>query len=163
MVLQQHEPGKMERDDVLLAQGRLRWPVELAEALLSNPLPWGPPLYALGRYFDDPTQPDQSELFMELASSVDGAYNRHGGTGDPWNWASTLMARVKAGVSFTEYSTQDLLDIVFLLYRGERFNDGLIREEEPLLRTIVQEVVKRVHSMTPPTFISKKLDQAENR
>jgi len=102
-------------------------------------------------------------MFMALASSVDGAYNRHSGKDDPWSWASTSMAKVKAGVSFTEYSTQDLLDIVFLLYRGERFNDGLIREEDPLLRTIVQEVVKRVHSKTPPTFIAKKLDQTENR
>src|SRR5258708_26311866 len=163
MVFQQHEQGKMERDEVLLAQGRLRWPVELAETLLSNPLPWGPPVYALGRYLDDPTQPDQSEMFMTLASSVDGAYHRHGGAGDPWNWASTIMAKVKAEVSFTEYSTQDLLDIVFLHYRGERFNDGLIPAEEPLLRSMVQEVVKRVHSKTPPTFISKKLDQAENQ
>lgn len=147
-----------QSDKVYLAQICDRWPVAIAEQLLANPTPWGPPAYALGiGYIDDPRLPDQSREFMGLAHCVNGAYERHGGDmGTAWNWANPIMERVKAGSSCTAYSTQDLLDIVFLCARGERFSDGLIRSAEPVLREIVREVVRRVHSPHPPVFLTQK-------
>jgi hypothetical protein len=153
-----------ERDKVLLSKEVQRWPIELAEALLANPLPWGPPTYALGvGYVDDHELLDQSDAFFELANCVNGAYERHGDIGEAWKWAKSILPPEKAGKSSTACSTQDLLDIVFLYCRGERFSDGLIRENEPLLRSIVQEVVQRINSDTPPEFIIQALGNPETR
>jgi hypothetical protein len=151
---------KKQSEEVFLAKGVIGWPVELAEEILAKPLPWGPPTYGLGIYIDDPRLPDQSDRFCELAMSVNG-YDRHcdGGVA----WASPIEENIKAGGSCAEISTQDLLDIVFFYCRGERFCDGLIRSVEPLLRTIIQTVVQRVHSETPPTFIPQGLDQTDNQ
>jgi hypothetical protein len=145
-------------DEVHLAKKCKHWPLDLAEKLLASPLPWGPPAYALGiGYIDDPKQPDQSSDFLELARCVDRAYERHGrNMGEAWHWASQIIHSMKEGSSCTEYTTKDLLDIIFLYHRGERFNDGLIRSEEPRLREIMQEVVRRIHSSTPPVFLTKK-------
>lgn len=129
----------------------------LAEKLLSSSLPWGPPAYALGiGYIDDPKQPDQADDFLKLAYCIDGAYERHsGGMGEAWDWANPIINRVKEGGSCAEFTTQDLLDIVFLHARGERFSDGLIRAAEPILREMVREVVNRVRSSTPPVFLAQ--------
>ncbi|GAC1360338.1 MAG: hypothetical protein NVSMB38_44200 [Ktedonobacteraceae bacterium] len=144
-------------DEVQLARNCKQWPVDVAEKLLANPLPWGPPTYVLGKYIDDPNQPHQSDDFLELAHCVDGAYNRHGGDmGTAWNWANPIINSVQEGGSCTEYMTQDLLDIVFLCSRGERFSDGLIRSMEPILREMMREVVRRVHSSPSPVFLTQK-------
>ncbi|GHO72443.1 hypothetical protein KSD_02140 [Ktedonobacter sp. SOSP1-85] len=133
------------------------WPVELAEKLLASPLPWGPPTYAFGRYIDDPTQPDQNDDVHALAFCVNDAYERHGGDiSEAWKWANPLLQHLKAGGSCEQYATQDLLDLVFLNVRFERFSDGHIRSEEALLRDIVREVVQRVHSPYPPVFLVQK-------
>ena len=147
-----------KNDEVHLAKKCQHWPVDLAEKLLASPLPWGPPTYALGiGYIDNPEQPDQASDFFELARYVDGAYERHGeGIGEVWDWATPIIKNVKEGGSCEAYTTQDLLDIVFLHVRGERFSDGLIRSAEPMLREIVREVVRRVHSATPPVFLTQK-------
>ena len=146
-----------EQDAVYLANGSQAWPVELAEKLLSNPQPWGPPTYAFGvGYTDDPQQPDQSDDFFKLAYCVKGAYKRRGDMGEAWHWVNSVIESKKEGHSYAEYTTQDLLDIVFLHVRGERFSDGLIRSTEPVLREIIGEVVKRVHSSTPPVFLTQK-------
>jgi hypothetical protein len=106
------------------------------------------------RYIEDPKQLDQSDDFFALSSCVDGAYERHrGDMGEAWNWAQPIIDHVKAGGSCAEYATEDLLDIVFLYCRGERFSDGLIRSAESILREMVREVVQRVHSSTPPVFL----------
>jgi hypothetical protein len=152
-----------ERDKVLLSKEAQRWPIELAEALLTNPLQWGPPTYGQGGYVDDPKLPDQSDAFFELAYCVNGAYERHGDIDEAWKWANSILPPEKAGISSIACSTQDLLDIVFLYCRGERFCDGLIRENEPLLRSIVQEVVQRMNSDTPPEFIMQALGNPETR
>lgn len=151
---------RQQPDEVFLAKGVLRWPVELAEEILAKPLPWGPPTYGLGIYIDDPTLPDQSDTFYDLAVSVNG-YDRH--RDGRAAWAPPIEENIKAGGSCTHISTQDLLDIVFFYCRGERFCDGLIRSAEPLLRAIIQEVVQRVHSDTPPLFIPQGSNQADNR
>ncbi|HEX3641618.1 MAG TPA: hypothetical protein VHV10_10030 [Ktedonobacteraceae bacterium] len=152
---------RKQPDEVFLAKGVLCWPVELAEEILAKPLPWGPPIYGLGSgYVDDPTLPDQSGTFYDLAVSVNG-YDRHGDGGVAW--ASPIEENIKTGGSYAEISTQDLLDIVFFYCRGERFCDGLIRSVEPLLRIMIQEVVQRVRSETPPTFIPQGLDQTDNQ
>jgi hypothetical protein len=111
-------------------------------------------------YVDDPTLPDQSGAFYDLAVSVNG-YDRHRDGGVAW--ASPIQENIKEGGSYAEILTQDLLDIVFFYCRGERFCDGLIRSVEPLLRIMIQEVVQRVHSETPPTFIPQGLDQTDNQ
>ena len=152
---------RKQPDEVFLAKGVRRWPVELAEEILAKSHPWGPPTYGLGiGYVDDPTLPDQSDRFYELAMSVNG-YDRHRDGGVAW--ASPIKENIKAGGFCIENSTQDLLDLVFFYWRGERFCDGLIRSVEPLLRAIIQEVVQRVHSDTPPLFIPQGLDQADNQ
>ncbi len=145
-------------DEVCLAKKCEHWPLGLAEKLLANPLPWGPPEYALGiGYIDDPEQADQSSDFLELAQCVDGAYQRHAGDiGEAWKWANPIINSVKEGGSCAEYATQDLLDIVFLYSRGERFCDGLIRSAEPILREILREVTRRVHSSPSPVFLTQK-------
>ncbi|GER86268.1 hypothetical protein KDW_04300 [Dictyobacter vulcani] len=149
------------QDEVLLGKEVKRWPVELAEALLASPLSWGPPTYALGiGYVDDPQLEDQSDGFIQLAMCVDSAYDRHGEAGQ---WANPILRQVKAEAPYEELSTQDLLDVVFLSWRGERFCDGLIRQREPLLRAILQEVVRRIRSDAPPVFIVQKSDTTENR
>lgn len=147
-----------KNDEVHLARKCQHWPVHLAEKLLASLLPWGPPTYVLGiGYIDNPKQPDQASDFFELARYVDGAYERHGkDIGKAWNWATSIINNVEEGRSCEEYTTQDLLDIVFLHVRGERFSDGLIRSAEPMLREIVREVVGRVHSSTPPVFLTQK-------
>jgi hypothetical protein len=104
-------------------------------------------------YVDDAEEADQAGDFIALANCVDGAYERHGDIGDAWAWARPIMKHVEGGGSCTEYATQDLLDIVFLCCRGERFNDGLIRSAEAVLREMVGEVVRRVRSSTPPVFV----------
>ncbi len=146
---------KNHSDEVHLSKHCEHWPVELAEQLLASSFPWGPPAYTLGiGYTDDPQQPDQSNIFLMLAHCVDGAYERHGESmGEAWDWAHPLIERMKASGSYTEYPAQDLLDLVFLHARGERFSDGLIRSAESILREMVREVVQRVHSSTPPTFL----------
>ncbi|GHO89154.1 hypothetical protein [Dictyobacter formicarum] len=152
------------QDEVLLGKGVKRWPVERAEALLASPLPWGPPTYALGiGYVDDPKLGDQAQDFMGLAMCVDGAYNRHGNMGQAWKWANPILRQVETRTSYEGLSTQDLLDVVFLSCRGERFSDGLIRQRESLLRAIIQEVVRRICSDAPPVFIVQKSDTTENR
>jgi len=151
---------RKQPDEVFLAKGVLCWSVEIAEEILAKPLPWGPPTYGSGGYIEDPTLPDQSGVFYDLAVSVNG-YDRHRDGGVAW--ASPIEENIKTGGSCVETSTQDLLDIVFFYCRGERFCDGLIRSAEPLLRTMIQEVVQRVHSETPPMFIPQGLDQTDNQ
>lgn len=94
---------------------------------------------------------------------VDSAYNRHGDMGETGKWANPILSQVKARTSYEGLSTQDLLDVVFLTCRVDRFCDGIIRQREPLLRAIIQEVVRRIHSDSPPVFIEQKSDTAENR
>lgn len=145
-----------ENNEIRLSKKCERWPVELAEKLLTSSLPWGPPAYALGMgYIDDPKQPDQADDFLELAHCIDGAYERHGeGMEGAWDWANPIIHRVKESGSCAEFTTQDLLDIVFLHARGERFSDGLIRSAEPILREMVREVVCLARSSTPPVFLT---------
>lgn len=144
-------------DEVHLSKKCQRWPVDLAEKLLASALPWGPPAYALGiGYIDDPSQADQSSDFLALALCVDGAYQRHGGNmGEAWKWATPLIDSIKEGSPCAAYSTQELLDIIFLHARGERFFDGLIRSEEPVLREILREVVRRVHASPSLVFLTQ--------
>jgi len=127
-------------DEVFLTKGVLRWPIELAEEILAKLLTY--------------------EVIYELAMSVNG-YDRHHNDGAAW--ASPIVENIGMGGSCEKISTQDLLDIVFLYCRGERFCDGLIRSVEPQLRTMIEEVVQRVHSTTPPIFIPQELDQTDKQ
>jgi hypothetical protein len=60
---------------------------------------------------------------------------------------------VDAGAAYEEYATQELLDVLFVACRTDRFRSGTLKAEEPRLRLLLQEVVRRVHSVSPPTFV----------
>ena len=150
---------KEQADEVYLSTRRQveRWPIELAEKLIANPLPWGPPAYAFGKYADDPALPDQHHDFSALVSCVDDAYDRHGhDISKAWEWANPICRDLETNGTFAQYTTQDLLDILFLNARYERFCDGHIRSVETLLRNIVRAVVQRVRSPHPPVFLVPK-------
>ena len=130
------------------------WPVVLAESLLSDNATWGTytrDSYAAGFLSKVKREalPERERFkdFYKLATSVNG-YNRH-----DVEWASTQLDAIKAQEAVNSYTTQELLDLVFFVCRGERFSDGLISNSEPQLRAMIQEVVNRVHSDAPPTFI----------
>jgi hypothetical protein len=117
------------------------WPLELAEAFLSAPTP--------GRAMD---------IFSQLAYWVN-AYNRQ--EPDPANpigqpGAFVVASQIEQASSLTNFGTQALLDTLF--YFGRRdywtYGDGSsIKEALPKIHDIVQEVVRRVRSDQPPTFI----------
>ena len=147
-----------KNDEVYLSRRYKQWPIDRAEKLLASSLPWGPSTYALGiGSNNDQKQPDQSSDFLKLAEYVDGAYERNGNNmSAAWDWAKPIIQSVKSGGSRAKYPTQDLLDILFLHARGERFSDGLIRSAEPMLREMVKEIIRRVNSATPPVFLVQK-------
>lgn len=133
-----------------------RWPLELAEDLLADPATWGTDIRG---YFGSSllTQEEREKAAQQRyryndayrLAAVVNAYNRH-----PVDWGGTFFNGLKAeGSSLAHYSTQELLDAFFMVVRQERFNDGLVASLEPHLRQIVTEVVRRIHSTTPPVFI----------
>ena len=130
------------------------WPVALAESLLRDNATWG--TYTRDSYaasflpnVEREVLPEHKrfEDFYKLATSTNG-YNRH-----DVEWASTQLDAIKAQKAVEGYTTQELLDLVFIICRQDRFSDGLISRSELQLRAMIQEVVSRVHSDTPPTFI----------
>ncbi len=118
------------------------WPVVLARTLLNDSASW-----AQDRFKD----------FYYLATCVNG-YNRH-----PFGaeWGSNLFHAIKSDSMLQKYPTQELLDLLFHMCRADRFNEGLIDHEETLLRKILQEVVKRVESDSPPIFSRIKPNEEE--
>lgn len=158
-------------EDIILLDGAeehvKRWPLELAESLLADDASWGkddsdwleealrPKKSTKKKAAKSVREPDRFHDFYKLATSVNG-YNRH--ADDYPTWASALIQSVKAEESCEPHTTQELLDAVFIICRNERFVDGLIISNEPQLRFIIQEVVRRVRSNTPPTFITVRQD-----
>lgn len=67
--------------------------------------------------------------------------------------ARSLFWEVAPGATYERYSTQMLLDALFFACRADHFNYGAIKAAEPNLRAILQEVVRRVRSDHPPTFV----------
>jgi hypothetical protein len=128
----------MDKDEVILdGQNEIQqWPITLAQRLLDDTTSW-----AGGERFQD---------FYYLATCVTG-YNRH-----PFGskWGPNLLNNIKSEGIQEKHTTQELLDLMFHICRADRFNDGLIKTEEPQLRRIVQEVVQRIESSSPPTFIN---------
>ncbi|GHO66797.1 hypothetical protein KSC_056890 [Ktedonobacter sp. SOSP1-52] len=117
------------------------WPLELAEAFLDAP------------------SPDRAvHAFLQLASWVN-AYNRE--EPDPLNpidrpGAFKVARQIEQVSSLTRFCTQDLLDALFYFYRRDYWTSGdgsSIVEVLPKLREIVREVVRRVRSDQPPTFV----------
>ncbi len=119
------------------------WPLELAVSLLEDPAAWGlwwpghPENHLPNRYAD----------FTRLALQVT-AYTRH----PPASAWRNPLKDDDLSRTFASYSTQDLLDGLFFAARGDHFCYGFIRSQEPQLRLIVQEVVRRVLSEDPPHF-----------
>lgn len=140
------------------------WPITLAESLLSDDATWGTNTrdsYAASFLPNTERQAlperERFEDFYKLATSVNG-YNRH-----DVEWASTQLDAIKAQKAVNGYTTQELLDIVFIVCRGDRFSEGLISRSELQLRAMIQDVVRRVRSDTPPTFIVAKKVKKDRR
>ncbi len=141
------------------------WPVALAESLLRDNATWG--TYTRDSFAASflPNAERQAlpeherfEDFYKLAVSVNG-YNRH-----DVEWASTQLDAInKAQKAVNSYTTQELLDLVFIVCRQERFSDGLISRSELQLRAMIQEVVRRVRSDAPPTFIVSEKIKKDGR
>lgn len=98
----------------------LPWPLELAESLLADASAWGPAVAASG--------PDDSRYadVWRLAACVN-AYHRHP-SGSAWDHPLRDDALV---AHLHRYTTQQLLDALFLGVRGKHFSYGLIRRREP--------------------------------
>lgn len=120
------------------------WPLRAAEALLTDETPWG-----LG---PNERGPNQTVQFCRLAACVN-AHKR----GRTYTWAYSLLDRVDAGAAYEEYSTQELLDVLFVACRTDRFRSGTLKAEEPRLRLLLREIVRRVRSDSPPTFLVESL------
>jgi hypothetical protein len=127
-----------EADDLVILDGISlvsAWPVALAESLLADSTPWW------GSWPGDPTdQPNQGSDYAQLANCV-YAYCRY-----------PKRVHLLRDPDVSIYSTQQLLDALYLELRFEHFGYGQIRRYEPRLRQAVQEVVQRVHSAHPPHF-----------
>jgi hypothetical protein len=104
-----------------------------------------------------PAPPDQGQDFHTLAGHINGGYTRHphkdADANEAWKWAIETLCAIEASGSCVVYTTQELLDIPFLLVRLDRFSGGSILAAEPLLRLILTEVVRRVKSEQPPVFV----------
>jgi hypothetical protein len=161
-------------EDIVLLDGAKdhvkRWPLELAESLLADDASWGiddsdwleallPEKSTKKKTAKRVRERDRFHDFYKLVTSVNG-YNRH--ADDYPTWTSAFIQSVKAEESCERHTTQELLDAVFIICRNERFVDGLIVSNEPQLRFIIQEVVRRVRSNTPPTFITVRQDSNED-
>lgn len=116
------------------------WPVELAELLVTDQTPWG-----LG---PTETGPNLSTMFYRLAMRVN-ARNRHRGG---YEWAKSVLDRIEV-TPLTAYATQDLLDVVNIVCRTDHFRTGTLRTEEPRLRLLLKEIIRRTKSDEPPIFV----------
>ena len=120
-----------------------RWPLELAESLLKDPTPWG--RFWPGHPENDP---NRQHDYWTLANCVN-AYHRHP-LGSQWK---NPLHDPQLSEHCSTYSTQELLDAIFYIARADHFSYGAIRKHEAHLRQALQEVVRRVHSATPPIFL----------
>lgn len=119
------------------------WPLELAESLLKDPMPWG------GLWPGHPENgPNRQYDYSTLANCVN-AYHRHP-PGSQWKHP---LSDPQFSEHCSTYPTQELLDAIFIISRADRFVDGAIRKHESNMRQALQEVVRRVHSATPPIFL----------
>lgn len=83
-------------------------------------------------------QIDETPSTEELAYTVD-AYIRRGHTGTASVWLLEKLAHYSRETK-DEYSIQDLLDILFLLHRGDRFSPGLLDNNESIINEIVDQL-----------------------
>lgn len=114
------------------------WPVDLAEELLDDPSHW-----SVGY---EGSLPDQWRKFAEVASFVNG-FNR--GSVSP----KGAVERLRYPEALERYSTQELLDMLSVIWRMERHVGGGLIQIEPGLRELLRLVVTRIKSSTPPHFI----------
>ena len=133
----------MSGDEVVVLDGpsadQSRWPVEEAEAILADQTPLVRETAEGG-----PVQP----RFFPLAAWVN-PYRRTGA----FDRAIAILHELGTGASCTLYSTQELLDVLFLGFRADHWQSGLDQGDEHRVRLALQEVVRRVRSAYPPTFI----------
>ncbi|SRR5258708_1882217 len=129
------------------------WPLALAESLLNDPTPWGN--FWPGHPENGPTR---QRDYYRVANCVNG-YHRHP-LGS--HWKNPLIDE-QFSERCSTYTTQELLDGIFWLSRAEHFSYGVIRANEAHLRQALQEVVHRVHSATPPTFLLASDQLSEER
>ncbi len=84
---------------------------------------------------------DEEPDVTALGHAVDG-YARRGDPDAAWTWAQESLERVRSEGA-GGHTSQELLDTLFLLCRGERFCDGLLRSHEQEVTAIRSELNRR--------------------
>lgn len=88
----------------------------------------------------DVAEPD----LWALAQTVNG-YERSGPPGEgAQGFMQNFLARLRAGDQPALFTTQELLDLLFLFCRGERFSEGTIEGHAEESKVILDEVRRRV-------------------
>ena len=81
----------------------------------------------------------------ELAHTVNG-YLHAGSPGEgAREWLSERLHRLTSAETAASLTTQELLDMLFLICRWERFSDGFIKEQEHQINCILEELRLRVN------------------
>ncbi len=131
----------MNIQEMVLLDGGHReseWPIEIALQLIKDPIPWLP-LEESGQ--------SQLPLFGYVASFVNG-YKRYEESVAP------IMKVLGENGSFENFTTQQLLDTLFFVWRRYRhIGSTLTKESELQLRKMLFIVVSRISSENPPVFI----------
>ena len=98
---------------------------------------------------------DEEPDVTALVHTVDG-YARHGDPDAAWTWAQESLERVRSEGA-GGHTSQELLDTLFLLCRGERFCDGLLRSHEQEVTAIRSELsLRRRPEAEPLTLVPRR-------
>lgn len=119
---------------------------------------------ALAKLFDEDStadfpefQPGDTQRLIDLAHCVN-AYERHpleDDSGDAW-WPWPTKARMEAAEDLSEFTTQDIPDVMFCQCRADRHGDGNGIEESVFLR-LANEVRRRVLEAREPDRTQEQL------
>lgn len=93
----------------------------------------------------------------ELAHTVNG-YLRAGSPGEgAQEWLSERLHRLTSAETAASLTTQELLDMLFLICRWERFIDGVIKEHEHQINCILEELRLRVNKVKAEDLSQEEL------
>lgn len=112
------------------------WPIEAAKRLVTDEKPWS----------SEVGENDQSELFAYVASFVAGR-NRYK------DRVSTIIRLLLSDFPLDSLSTQQLLDMLNLIWRAQHHVGGSLDKIESRLRQLLNIVILRIESTNPPLFI----------
>src|SRR5262249_21941739 len=98
--------------------------------------------------------PDVVNRRIDLAHCVD-AYTRGSGEPDPWGWMERMQRRLQ-GEELDSFSTQDVLDVLFLSCRNDRATGSHFVEQGWFLRA-ANEVRRRAIEARRPDLSQEQL------